>query len=427
MGSQRIVSKLGDLDSYGQDPRRIAYAGSDVDGAGVDFAGKYIQSQQTIKDKYADFEVPYNGEDNDDYVNGGGFCCDDNPGLRAGAIGAGNDNPETFQYYYHSDHLGSSSLITNLDGEVVQHVEYVPFGEVFIEERNNKWNTPYLFNAKELDEETGLYYYGARYYDSRTSVWLSTDPLQEKYPNISTYAYTLQNPVKLIDPDGRAIRVANAESFNVLLSSLPAEARGMITIDSNNFIDANSVNAAYSQFGNSGNMQALCDMVTDERIIDFDATSTSYDYINAETGDIETYNFQSPIRTNDYQELLSKFEGTPQEKQAYAQYLLKTGFVDEIDVSGNFGATLRPSNAQQPYPGGQISTTNNFEIYVNPVGTTSTERAKNVGHELFGHLYFFFMGKDPRHGGASGMRDGSPLLDQQINNRERESEINAIH
>lgn len=44
-----------------------------------------------------------------------------------------------------------------------QHIEYVPFGEVFIEERNNIWNTPYLFNAKEFDEETGMYYYGARY------------------------------------------------------------------------------------------------------------------------------------------------------------------------------------------------------------------------------------------------------------------------
>jgi RHS repeat-associated protein len=196
MGSQRIVSKLGDLDSYGQDPRRIAYAGSDVDGASVDFVGKYTQSQQTIKDRYSDFEVPYNGKDNDDYVNGGGFCCDDNPGLRAGAIGAGNDNPELYLYYYHSDHLGSASLITNLDGEVVQHVEYVPFGEVFIEERNNKWNTPYLFNAKELDEETGLYYYGARYYDSRTSIFLGVDPMWEKYPGISVFAYCLSNPVK---------------------------------------------------------------------------------------------------------------------------------------------------------------------------------------------------------------------------------------
>jgi RHS repeat-associated protein len=101
--------------------------------------------------------------------------------------------------------LGSSSLITNLDGEIVQHVEYVPFGEVFIEERNNAWNTPYLFNAKELDEETGLYYYGARYYDARISLWLSTDPLQEKYPNVSTYAYTFQNPIKYVDPDGKDI------------------------------------------------------------------------------------------------------------------------------------------------------------------------------------------------------------------------------
>ncbi len=98
--------------------------------------------------------------------------------------------------------MGSSSLITNLDGEIVQHIEYVPFGEVFIEERNNKWNTPFLFNAKELDEETGLYYYGARYYDPRTSIWISTDPLQEKYPNISSYAYCFQNPVKYIDPTG---------------------------------------------------------------------------------------------------------------------------------------------------------------------------------------------------------------------------------
>jgi RHS repeat-associated protein len=94
-------------------------------------------------------------------------------------------------------------LITDLDGNVVQHVEYVPFGEVFIEERNNKWNTPYLFNAKELDEETGLYYYGARYYDGRTATWLGVDPMWEKYPGMSVYAYCSNNPIKYIDPDGQ--------------------------------------------------------------------------------------------------------------------------------------------------------------------------------------------------------------------------------
>ena len=201
IGSQRIVSKLGDLDSYGQDPRRVEYAGSEVDGAKVDYKAKYQQSQQTIKDRYAYFEVAYYGKDNDDYVNGGGFCCNDNTTLRS-FDPSKNDNPELYQFYYHSDHLGSSSLITNLDGEIVQHIEYVPFGEVFIEERNNKWNTPFLFNAKELDEETGLYYYGARYYDPRTSVWISTDPLQEKYPSVSSYAYCYLSPIRYFDPTG---------------------------------------------------------------------------------------------------------------------------------------------------------------------------------------------------------------------------------
>lgn len=100
------------------------------------------------------------------------------------------------------DHLGSSSYITNLDGEVSQHIEYVPFGEVFLEERNNTWNTPYLFNAKEFDEETGMYYYGARYYEPRVSLWMSCDPMEENTPFYSTYSYCLNNPILLIDPDG---------------------------------------------------------------------------------------------------------------------------------------------------------------------------------------------------------------------------------
>ena len=63
--------------------------------------------------------------------------------------------------------------------------------------------TPYKFTGKELDEETGLYYFGARYYAPRESIWLSTDPLAEKYPNVSPYAYALNNPIVLTDPDGR--------------------------------------------------------------------------------------------------------------------------------------------------------------------------------------------------------------------------------
>lgn len=93
--------------------------------------------------------------------------------------------------------------MSNRIGIVIQRMEYLPYGEVFLEQNNTNWNTPYKFNGKELDEETGLYYYGARYYDPRLSLWLGTDPMQGKYPGISTYAYCMGNPVKYVDKDGR--------------------------------------------------------------------------------------------------------------------------------------------------------------------------------------------------------------------------------
>ena len=211
IGSQRIVSKLGDLASYGADPRRIPYAGNEADGLTINYKDKYAKQLQSIKDNYKAFDQPYNGKDNDDYVNGQGFCCNDGTPeaaqarVRTRAANGNfkpNDDYEKMQFYYHPDHLGSSSYITNLDGEVLQHIEYVPFGEVFIEERNNTWNTPYLFNAKEFDEETGMYYYGARYYEPRLSLWMSVDPLTEKSPNVSAYVYCFGNPLKYIDPIG---------------------------------------------------------------------------------------------------------------------------------------------------------------------------------------------------------------------------------
>ena len=208
IGGERIVSKIGDFASYGPDPRRIEYAGSEADAVTVDYDVKYSQQLQAIKNNYATFGVPYNGTDNDDYVNGEGFCCDGGTLEVAQAEALdGNfqegDAYEGLQFYYHADHLGSTSYITNLDGGVVQHIEYVPFGEVFIEERNNTWNTPYLFNAKEFDEETGLYYYGARYYDPRLGLWMSTDPLTEKDLATSPYAFCGNNPIIRIDTDGK--------------------------------------------------------------------------------------------------------------------------------------------------------------------------------------------------------------------------------
>lgn len=112
-------------------------------------------------------------------------------------------------YWFHPDHLGSSSYITGADGEVTQNIEYFPSGEVFVENHNKASNnSPYKFNAKELDAETGYYYYGARYYNPRVSLWLNVDPLAEQ--TMEPYIYCGNHPINYIDPDGNFRLPANA-------------------------------------------------------------------------------------------------------------------------------------------------------------------------------------------------------------------------
>ncbi|TDS56948.1 RHS repeat domain-containing protein [Myroides indicus] len=69
---------------------------------------------------------------------------------------------------------------------------------------NNIFENVYKFNGKELDESTGYYYYGARYYDPAISIFLSVDPLAEQFPAWNPYNYTMQNPINLTDPTGMA-------------------------------------------------------------------------------------------------------------------------------------------------------------------------------------------------------------------------------
>ena len=133
------------------------------------------------------------------------------------------------QYYYHSDHLGSATMISDWEGKEYQRIEYTPYGETWVEKTNNSGSEflPYRFTGKEVDQETGLYYYGARYLDPKYSMWISTDPaLGEYIPemgkgnakdsgslpgmggvynhiNGNLYHYAGNNPVKFVDPDGR--------------------------------------------------------------------------------------------------------------------------------------------------------------------------------------------------------------------------------
>jgi len=139
---------------------------------------------------------------------------------------ARNSTYLTGVYYLHGDHLGTATYVTNEIAEPTQFFLNLPFGETMVEQQEpTAYVNPYKFNAKELDSETGLYYYGARYYNPRLSIWYGVDPLAVYNPvmeiefyadgqhnggvyywgNLNPYIYTYQNPIRYIDPNGKQV------------------------------------------------------------------------------------------------------------------------------------------------------------------------------------------------------------------------------
>ncbi|MBR6179357.1 MAG: RHS repeat-associated core domain-containing protein, partial [Bacteroidales bacterium] len=116
-----------------------------------------------------------------------------------------NHGKEEEVYFYHSDHLGSASWITDSIGIPIQHLQYLPYGEPYVDQRHAgaTYSERFRFTGKERDEETGYGYFGARYLDhDLMTMWLSVDPMADKYPSLSPYNYCAWNPIKLTDPNG---------------------------------------------------------------------------------------------------------------------------------------------------------------------------------------------------------------------------------
>ena len=163
-------------------------------------------------------------------------------------------------YFYHPDHLGSASWITNIYGRTIQHLYYLPWGEDFVNQRTGSFSSMYTFSAKEKDTETGYSYFGSRYYSSDLSIWLSVDPMSAKYPSLSPYVYCADNPVRLVDPDGEKFRLigknANIAFRNYLLSYKGVDCMNMYDAFSLAESDPNMImfkdpNVTYKQFSSN--------------------------------------------------------------------------------------------------------------------------------------------------------------------------------
>ncbi|MEM1269828.1 MAG: DUF5675 family protein, partial [Bacteroidota bacterium] len=114
-------------------------------------------------------------------------------------------SPRVARYYYLRDHIGSIRVTFDDEGDVVHAQDYYPFGETMPGRRLDRSGKAPTegFTGHERDDETGLYYGLARYYDAVAGRWTTPDPNADTYAAWSPYHYAAQRPINITDPDGK--------------------------------------------------------------------------------------------------------------------------------------------------------------------------------------------------------------------------------
>jgi len=161
----------------------------------------------------------------------------------AGALHAQYKNSVTS--FIHSDHLGSTRLVTAMNQSVSDNLDYLPCGEQI----TGDTSATHKFTGKERDSESGLDNFGARYYSSPMGRFTSVDPIWVKIDRLldpqrlNLYAYARNNPLAFLDPDGEDVTIGKCsigtaqDCFNQLEAGLKNEDRGhvhLVTGDGDN-------------------------------------------------------------------------------------------------------------------------------------------------------------------------------------------------
>jgi len=135
--------------------------------------------------------------------------------ISTGKVEAATYNPVF--YYYHNDNLGSSSVLTDRSGSMVQHYECSTFGQSSYQNNSSAYQVSNRYTGQICDDETGLYYYNARYYDPQLGRFIEPDtmvPGASDSQNLNRYSYVNNNPINQTDPSGHGFFSGLWKSFS---------------------------------------------------------------------------------------------------------------------------------------------------------------------------------------------------------------------
>ena len=294
-------------------------------------------------------------------------------------------------FFYHSDHLGSTSYITDAKANITQFDAYLPYGELLVDEHTSSEDMPYKFNGKEFDEETGLYYYGARYMNPVTSLWYGVDPIREMYVANSCYIYCLNNPIIFIDPNGKKVKIVNDvnQGLSVIRGTLPKKLRKFVAV-TDGYIDKGMMEQGLLAMGDniSDNYLSLYELVSDkDKTVEFAVTSDKS--AKDKNGNLMSPK-DIPLSFND--PVCDVYSDNKPEPRGSVGYTLAP-----LSHKWTKNDELQRNQLQNPL----FSVNGNYRVEVNG-RLLKYRELENIliqaaAHELYSHTLFMFRGIDALH------------------------------
>jgi RHS repeat-associated protein len=224
-------------------------------------------------------------------------------------------------YFYIRDHLGNNRILADQEGNEEQSTQYYPFGMVMRE--TNREKQAFKFGGKEYDEMHGLNWYDfhARYYFSIIPGFLTIDPMAEKYPWISTYAYCGNNPVNFFDPNGMDVWEINdygeivnrmkdktQDAFYMVAKDNEGNYQRTFTTDADGNKNYNSISFEYGTVTQSPTFKdydkyTVSGNENGTKLFEFLADNTKVEW-----GNIQYYSDNSTITTSHHESKLTSFQ-----------------------------------------------------------------------------------------------------------------------
>ncbi len=274
-------------------------------------------------------------------------------------------------HYFFSDHLGSTSLVTNATGTMAacagtgyvsgeQETDYYPYGGEYPPFCSTISDQKFKFTGKERDAESGLDNFGARYYGSALGRFTSPDkPFADQHAQApqswNLYSYTRNNPLKYIDTDGQRVQAADQAALNNIRQTLPANVRPHVVTDKHGFISGKALNGVKS---NDANFQTLKHMVSAKATVE---VSTGPTATNA-AGKMAEFKYESDAAVR---KDLQNMGITPTPGKDYTTNFTGITYGANESKSGNIEVHVSDGTGQAATaPGVELTVTTGHELYV---------------------------------------------------------------